>query len=202
MIEYSPIKSTYIRYLHELLLSFNVATALVWAKSATTSNWEVYGRIKNLFSSPSYGSDNYAAGFPAFFLPLRLFAKVGYVEGFLYSIGGILSLLAVPAAWFYVHQVLGFTPFEPSAYWLLIEGAVTITCVSLYLRGRWPIAAWGNILLISLHYIFWAWILRRHFLGNPLGLVFPIIGLASGFAWSLYLWHRSVKWEHSRRLRS
>jgi hypothetical protein len=185
------------RYIHELALSLNVALVVVWSKSATSIRWNLFDQAKNLFPPHYRGSDNYSAGFPAFFLlvillaslfflSLRLFAKVSLVGRLLVSLGGLLAMLSLPAGWFYVRTELGRSPFRPSTVWFILECGCVISCIVLYLCRKWSVRARGTALLITIHYFGWGWVMHQLFVGNPLGPVFPAMGLLSGLAWASY----------------
>jgi hypothetical protein len=121
------------------------------------------------------------------FLLLRLLSSTRLAKEFLYWLGGIVSLTAFPACWFYVVREPPW-PHVPNRAGPLLELGAAVFCALLYLYQKWRIPAWGGVGMLALHHAFWGWL----FFGGPSLLdpryvVFPFAGFCSSLAWSLYV---------------
>lgn len=192
-----PTKTTLkaMEYAYGVLFSVNIAAALMWARSAT-ADFRLLQRAKRLFPPHFRYSDNYASGYPAFILLTAVFAICLLVflllgrRWLLKPLGlqltGIVSLLIVPGAWWYIENILG--PFRTSPLWFPIEGLVVAICAFLYMHSRFSThLLLLYCLLLVAHFSLWTWILQQYFLGNSFGFMFPIVAFLSSLSWGMYV---------------
>jgi hypothetical protein len=194
-----------LRYVHEFFFSLNIALAVIWEESLGPFFLELrlQYRINNylhLHPHSNVGADLATFGLAfalalCIFLFLRLFSWTPLAGPILRSIGGIASLVALPACWLYINYVswhlrgIALIPgtHGPALSWPLLELGAALACLLLYFSGKWPVPKWGSAALMVMHWSFWGWhFFRRGMFFYP-GLVFPLTGLCSSLAWGLYV---------------
>jgi hypothetical protein len=129
------------------------------------------------------------------FFIVRLLSTFSLMKAFLRSVAGFASVAALPVCWLYTNYVqwhLSRIPLAPGVHgpalpWPLVELAVVLLSILIYLWARWPFPAWASVALIVLHWAFWGWrFFARGTFSYP-GIVFPLIGLGSTLAWAMYV---------------
>jgi len=157
-------------------------------------------RLQTLLFHPYPYSDNAALRNRTFFIAagllalvfwglVRLIRDTSFGVYFRHTFAGIFAITSVPFVWFFLtydsvlvlsSQTLGrkLFPFE--------VGAALIS-VLLYRGGRWFSSRLLNVLLLTLHYGLWGWIVWEHFFPNPLAPVFAFLGPVCGVTWCIYI---------------
>jgi hypothetical protein len=193
-----PKTKAYVRYIHEVLFSLNVAAAFVLVRVITRSPNafpnSIFMRVKyavdHLFHTyyESNLSGNVALWVTTFlfalpmFLLLRLLARTSVMKGVLRTVAGMAALVGWPSFWFYTSGAGFVMSWRLRA---LLEVEISVICALLYLYGKWPLPRWASVLLLTAHCVFWCWYYFHTF---PLsGLLFPLFGLASTLAWSSWV---------------
>jgi len=130
------------------------------------------------------------------FALIRITSKNSMVSAGIRSIGGLISLLLLPASTLYLNysspwHFLGGDPgiaVLPGGA-LLLECALAGVCGVLYLFGRWPFPRWASIGLLVFHFTFWGWVSNGGilFVIYPTRLVYSLAGLCSSLVWGSYL---------------
>lgn len=136
-----------------------------------------------------------------FFAILRLFSRTATVQEMLRSVAGFLAIGAAPC-WYILAIYKGDLYY--GHWWALFqhgrnyEFAIALACVLAYVKDWWPVPATGSILLLLAHYVFWFWEFRFSFRELIWGwggseAVLPVLGLAAGLCWSLYVSARQAE---------
>lgn len=189
----------FLRGVHEIMFSINIAftsVSLLFLAWPTLSrpfiNMEVATnrllQIRQTDLIRGYFEFGIASTILAFccWLALRLSSTTRLTSEILQSVAGIATILALPVFWFYVSQQGGWSLGWRDATWL-VEVAVALLCVLLFLYQRFPVQGWLCVLLVMGHYAFWFWIRENIFLASSAGPIAPIIGFFSTLAWGVYV---------------
>jgi len=121
------------------------------------------------------------------FLLLRITSGTHLAQRFLRSLGGIVSLLALPLSWLYVSHLLGWDSFLPGLPrgLLFLELLAAIVCAVMYLRATWSLPIWGSVALLTLHFAFWDTVcFGPYFWRAPFQSIFAIAGFFSALLWA------------------
>jgi hypothetical protein len=195
-----PRKDNYLRYLHEVLFSLNVAFASMTIMSATSPHvTRIFSRMEsstNLFLG--IRQTDYIRGYFAILIPslilalalwaaLRLSRRTRLTREILRSVAGIVALFALPAFWFYAFQSYGWPfgwPYREAPF----ELSAALVCVWLFLKGKWPARWWLGVLFLVGHYtFFWIRIGGNYAMPNYAGPIAPILSFSSAVAWAFYI---------------
>jgi hypothetical protein len=199
-------RASYLRYTHEFLFSMNIGLTAMWRETqqrglSSFMLREIYLEFKVNTWLHLYPSSN-VGGYIVFFalalslalcicLLLRLLSQTFLANWFLRSVAGPVSLIALPACWFYVSRVFGVLPGlpDPPGIWLLLEMAMAVVCAMLYLYGKWPLPEWISIALVAVHFSFWHWLVTGgpYFWRLPAELALPITAFCSTLVWGVYI---------------
>lgn len=143
------------------------------------------------------------------FLVLRILARFSPTSGFLSALAGLIALVGFPLvalrfpALFNQPEPL-LDRFAVGFLWLYCEVALSLICGLLYYLRKWPLPAIPTILLLILHFSFWAWLTGEHVNlvaeARSYGSVrpafwiavifywgFPVFGFLSSLIWGLYV---------------
>lgn len=189
----------YVRYIHEMLFSWNLAAAYVLLRLMT---WKSNAFADLIFMRIKYGTNalfhlQYNNTFGAWvaiwavaillglppFLVLRIFARAAAVKVVLRTVAGMTALALWPAWWF---DNWGQAYAMSWRIRGLIEVEAAVICALLYLRGIWPLPAWASLLLLAGHAGIWCWYYYTWLQDLPT-IVPPLVGFASSLAWGLYV---------------
>jgi hypothetical protein len=108
---------------------------------------------------------------------------------------GLILLLSPAIFWFCYYQVGGW-PFGWPYRWSPVELAAAVSCMTLYLLGKWSVPGWINTLLLAAHYNFWYWTQASNpEKANYAGPIAPIVGFCSVLAWGVYVTRRAKPWD-------
>lgn len=196
-----PRPNIYVRYIHEVLFSFNMSVASLSAILSTRllKNYPLYifnyvqFEIMHQFHVGFHSRGQLIAGYLAYFLVwilfvllilllLRVFARFSTATEVLRSMAGMTALLVSPLSWYYGYG----SGCERS--WQL-KGAFEMTasaiCGLLYLHGRWPLPRWASVLLLCAHFALWSWYFP--YLYSSGGVILAFLGFVSSIAWGLYV---------------
>jgi hypothetical protein len=184
-----------VKWIGEILLSFNLALALMLARS-----WDIFPLLERTkyFFEGHWGLTNYAAGVPAFYSLVLicsacLFVFFQFIAHILTAqqvslLGGITAVGAIPACRFYPtiasYVRTGYFAFDGGQVLLFLELVVAVASVSVYVRRPYSITRLMAILFLGTHYGLWAWIYWRSGSSDPLLLVFPLVGFLSSLSWT------------------
>jgi hypothetical protein len=186
-----------------ILLCLNVAFALILKQSLTSSFFLEMGLQYRINAYLHLHPHNTTGGYLAtlglalglalcIFLGLQLLRYVSppLMNEFL-RLGGVLSLLALPACWFYVFRATErrMDGIESRA-WLMVEVGIVTVLAFLHLFASWRIPSWVGVVFLILHNWFWGWQFfgRGAILYTP-ALIFPLLGFCSSLAWAIYVAH-------------
>jgi hypothetical protein len=195
-----------IQYIHEVTFSLNLAFVVMGLVFVYAADAVILPLDKLEFSVNKLlhiRQTDFFRGYSEFFLPgmvlalciwrlLRLSSRAQLIREILRWVGGVTALVAVPAYWlcmtYSAGRRYGWNPFHGIQLYELVP---VLVWASLFLRGKWPIPWWGNILAVSLHYGFWLWQFWPLFLTLLTGYggsaaVTPIVGFGASLAWVLY----------------
>jgi hypothetical protein len=206
MIGDVPCHRNEVRRIHEILFSLNIAFAITLAVRAYLGR---FGRGQNViadFVIRTIGWVNAVFGLTApnhfgveftflvwiagialsFFLFVRFVVPAKAMHAILNTTAGVTSLAAVPTCLLYANETL--LPGHVASYrpHLAIEVAGAASCVLLYSMGKWLLPSWCSAVLISLHFVAWAWIIWQLFSPAPLAIFLSAVPPAAGVAWLLY----------------
>ncbi len=192
------------RHLHEILLSLNIAFAIValvflYSHTLTSALFRMDNAIQRFlhiqqtdlhFGNWAFFLTGTVLAF-CIWMPLHFSSHSRLTREILRSAGGMAAISAVPFYWLCAmysgNRRYGWNPFHSIQ---LYEVVLALVCVFLYLGGRWRVPWWGNLIMIFLHYGFWFrqfgtdYVLKVY--GGPITLT-PIIGLCTTLAWTLYV---------------
>jgi hypothetical protein len=213
-----------VRYGHELMFSIYLAGLVIWLNDAA-SGWrnlpgdripwvlEMEFLLTGNSRLPSSLDDPklrftfvflWTVSALCIFLLLRLFARFSLTEKCLRIIGGIVAVAGFPLAFVYARRNYSLP---------LVEVAVALVCIYLYLYRNWPGKPYWAVLLLALHCAFWSWSAwaMRHYppLGDPAALagfplpwpgfklthatteapelIYPWLGFLATLAWGIYV---------------
>jgi len=211
------------RYMHEVFFSLNLGLALMAVFFSVAPSYPslsdfctiVLHRMDIAISKylhllppqPLHPKDTITGGYFEFFIPgvglalclwgpLRLFRRTRLARETLRSVAGVAAVAAVPLAWVWRECLAAhrwwWTPFVTVQVY---EVAAALCCVIEYLYGKWPISAWGSVLLLLVHYAFWLWQFRFSFWALDRGwggsdAITPVVGLFAGLTWAIYVWQK------------
>jgi hypothetical protein len=188
------------RYLWGALLSLHVAfVGMSMAFLASTAILAPFSRLEcriNVFLH--IRQTDYIRGYFSIWIPsvvvalliwasLRALDRNEFVEEFLRSLAGIMTISAPLAFWvFYYAQT--FWPVGWPYRGAPFEITAALVCALLYVSGRWEIPSWAGFSLVAAHFAFWL------FAGssNPSaadysGPAGPILGFCATVAWGAYV---------------
>lgn len=118
---------------------------------------------------------------------LRTFARTRFIQGFLRSLAGIVTIFTPMAFWVFLYEHTSRPvgcPWEEAAF----EMAAALIFTLLFLLGKWQVPAWASLLLLAAHYVFWYFTPSsdpaQAGYGGPSG---PILGFCAAAAWGLYV---------------
>jgi len=185
----SIYENGYLRVLHELLFSLNIAMALTSAVILGPGVFVPFVRFAG-YVNQQLGRKfmNTAGGYVAYFVfvailtaslfaILRLFRQTALMRPIVVFVAGLFAVGAAPACWFYIVHWYGWYPAE-SIFFIL--------CAALYLARKWPIPAVVTVLLVAIHYGFWG--LRFwEYTHNPAEVLIPAVGCFSCLTWGVYV---------------
>lgn len=179
----------YLRALHELLFSLNIAFALTTAVIRGDGVFVPFVRLAS-FVNHQLGqkSMNAAGGYVAYFVYvavltalliflLWLFRRTAIMKPILVFAAGLLAVGAAPACWFYIVHWYGWYP---------VESIFFILCAALYLARKWPIPTIVTIVLVAIHYGFWG-VRFWKYTHNPAEVLIPAVGCFSCLVWGVYV---------------
>jgi hypothetical protein len=192
-------RDEFVRKVHEILFSFNIAfngvsvlflafpvLAVPFIRMDVKVNRVVHLRQTDLVRG--YFEFLIAAALLAFcfWLALRLSSRTKFTAEVLRSAAGIATTFALPAFWLYVSQQGGWSLGWPYMAWPL-ELAIALCCILLFLYQRLPLPGWFWAILIAAHYGFWFWTRGNAFLANAAGPIAPMLGLSSTLIWGAHV---------------
>lgn len=186
------------RFFCDCALAYNLAVVLVWIRASTAVHFALLDKFKIAFPPHERFSDNYAAGYPAFFalaalfslflfISIRLIRRIFGAEQILRVVGAIISIAAAPIWWVYLNEILW--PVQVGAIaklFLSTEVVVAVVATLWYLRRGRPVPSWSGVLILVVYYGFWSKIFW-YFFPDVLSFAVPLIGLCSALAWYWYL---------------
>jgi hypothetical protein len=197
------------RYAHEALFSINAGMIIKLFRNLTLGRSSIGAADVRLEQNLQWGINTHIHRFPqssvggyaaftllaliaagTIFVVLRLFSLIRLEDRFLRLCAGLLSAILLPTCWLYV-SALNPPPRglpSPPLVLLAFELGCIVSWILLYLRYK-PGPNWFNIALLALHFVFWGWLLLGgpFFWRDPFKCIFPAMGFASVFAWSLYV---------------
>ena len=192
----------YLRYVHEFLFSLNAGLVTRWLMAQANyaeSELTIKGWINRRLHLHPHSDIGGNVAFLVLalgvalgtFLLLRVLSRTAWLNHFLRSVTGIVSLVALPASWLYRAHVYRPVPGLPNPPHILLflELAAATSCIVLYLYAKWPLPGWGSVALLILHFSLWGWLFLGgpYFWFDPLHSVFPLAGSCSVLAWALYV---------------
>jgi hypothetical protein len=200
-------RASRIQYVHEAAFSLNLAFVTMCLVFVYASDFVIVRLNQLEFSVDKLvhiRQTDFIRGYWEFFLPglalalciwtlLRLSSGAQSTRKVILWVGGVAALVAAPACWFCMtysaSRRYGWNPFHEIQ---LYEVALVLMWALLYLRGRWLVPLWGNLLTILLHCGFWLWQFRPQLLALFTGYgssaaVTWIAGLGASLAWVLYV---------------
>jgi hypothetical protein len=192
---------TSVRYAHEILLSLNLALALVsvveiQARYLMTPFFSLEFSVHKLLHvhETDFISGYIALSFSSMalafciWLVLRLSAGSEVTKAFLRYWAGIVVLVAPSAFWLYSYQKYGW-PFGWPYRWAPFELSLALLCTQLYVARRWRFPAWFSVLLLVAHFAYWFWVAGGgiYFAPNYAGPAAPVLGFCSAVAWGVYV---------------
>lgn len=203
--EHSSFVET-IRWVHEAFFSMNLAFVLMalvfdYAPESFISHLNrlefAVNRLLRIRQT------DFITGYWEFFLPgialalciwvlLRLLSHTHLTSEVLRSVAGFVAVGAPPMWWLCATYTrtrnYGWTPLAAIQFY---ELALSLFYIGVYLYSKLNIPAWGNLLILLLHYAFWFWqfwpLFNTLLRGWGPVAVTPVVGLCSGVAWVLYL---------------
>jgi len=196
-----PASTNRFRIVHEALFSINYGLLIRWVMAQANyvaSELAIKAWINNLLHLHPHSA---VGGNLAFlllalgvalgiFLLLRVLSSTTLSSEFLRSVAGILSLIGLPAAWFYRAHLYRLTVIVsgPTRVLLWLELLITTICVVLFLYGKWFFPGWASVVPLVFHFSLWGWLLlgTPYFWLAPFQSLFPLAGFCSALAWFLY----------------
>ncbi len=178
MNEFNPKARKWVRWVHELLFSFNFAWITTryegirggglvpWLPNSRFSSI-VYVFLEHLSwrlhiqEPPSVLVLEVLSFFVAIvvFLVLRLLARFSLTGGFLRTFVGVFAIAGFPFFALCYPWAL-FQPFQIESHglWFFVcEAVVAFICGILYYLRKWPLPALFSILLLLSHFGLWGW---------------------------------------------
>lgn len=215
MIENFPQFKNRARLLHEIAFSVYCPLLLIMvnavrsAQHLVRNSWvdDLQLLITRSRHTPSYHfafDCLWALSALALFLCLRMLARVSFSDVFLRTFAGVVAVAGFPLAAGYVsfrgylHMLSSFPNAFLNAYaphrWLALEVIASLACIFLYLFRKWPTKPWWGLLLLSLHFAVWSWVVL---LGTGSGsmlhnLTYPLLGFLASLAWAWYVQQRDL----------
>lgn len=120
------------------------------------------------------------------FACLHIAGRIGLIRTFVCHVVGVVSVAGPLSCRYY----MTFERYRATAGWAWLEVTVMAACVLLYLYQRWPANAALTILVLVLHFGFWALVIwgwdawRDYYWQLGINLSLP---LCSILAWGYYL---------------
>jgi len=190
----------YLGSIHEVLFSLNIAFAFILKQSLTSPFFlelRLQYRINGYLNLPAH---NNTGGYLAtaalavglalcIFLGLQflLYVNASLTTGFL-RFGGVVSLVALPACWFYVLPAIRRPPIGIESLALPVaEVVIAVALAVLYLSAKWWIPDSVGVVFLVLHNWFWG---RQFFERGSIyfpWLIFPLVGFLSSLVWAMYV---------------
>lgn len=183
--------TTILRYLHEALLSLNVASILVFASFLFAPAVLVpLAHMEVIINSLLHiRQTDFIRGYFELFIPAVVLAAL--IWAFLRVSSGTRAALGVL-------KVAGgvFLFFSPAIFWFfraprgrslkmsMLELSLGTVFLVFYLRNKRRVCSAAVLVLLTIHYSFWFWLF-----GNPIdwspspGTVIPILALPSAIVW-------------------
>jgi hypothetical protein len=191
-IEATILRHGYLQVLQELLFSLNIAQAFTFALIHGGGVFVPFVRLAGYINRALERTYiNAAGGYVAFcmfvgaltvvlVLALRIFRRTATIRAILIYAGGPLAIGLGPACWFWITHWQNI-----KSGWYPLEVVISILCSVLYLGHRWPLPAFGAILLIAIHFGFWG--LRFWSPQDSTELLIPTVGFLSCLVWAIHV---------------
>jgi len=199
MTEANMLPANRVRYIHEILLSANLALLGITVIFAFAPNVMAPFLRIDASINRSFGirQTDFVRGYFAIIIStallalliwglLRLSSRTWLTNVILRSASGIAVLLAIPALWFWANQQHGW-PYGWPYRGVPVELALVLLYLVWFLSGKRSIPGWYGLLLLVVHYAFWFWIYGSAYLATYIGPAGTILGFGSMVAWGIYV---------------
>jgi len=116
------------------------------------------------------------------FVSLQALGLVSAIRKFLLYGAGVVVIAGYPLIWLRLGNLTGWSPVVRG--WLLLEAAVLVLCVLLYILKLWPSNPALSIAVLLLHFGLWGWITLEKF-SNGFWWLYLLLGIVSIVSWGI-----------------
>ena len=187
----------HVRWLHELLFSAYCAVLwlerLVAVEGSVLMAWLVYlpnvlyGLLAHLCQRPYFSPPRLLAFFALWFqlsvlifVFVRILGRTAPARNLVRRMAGFVTVALYPSFCLRYSSFAG--AFPVATPWLVVELVLMVVCVAFHLYRRSPTNAAASILVLAVHFGFWAWVTWQNWTVWSLSL-HVLLGFGASVAW-------------------